>query len=81
MDELCSAMNSIKINPDYLLNIDTWNSDNIDEHGIYKELITANKVYRIYSYGKLYMCNNNEITEIKKIELRIVNDDIIVIAS
>jgi hypothetical protein len=74
-------MNSIKINPDYLLNIDTWNSDNIDEHGIYKELITANKVYRIYSYGKLYMCNNNEITEIKKIELRIVNDDIIVIAS
>lgn len=71
-------MSNIKIFVEILLNIETWKEDQLDSRGIYKELITSERLYRVYSYGEIYMIRNNKCTLMKKIILEEKENDIIV---
>ena len=79
MDDLCSLMEDIKVSTEILLNVDTWQQDQIDSYGIYKELITRERLYKVYSYG-VYVARRNGFEKIKHARLEEQNGDIVVIA-
>jgi hypothetical protein len=80
MDDMCSLMSDIKISTEILLNIDTWQQDQLDFRGMYKELITSQRIYKLYSYGIILTVGKNGPGEIKQIKLVERGGDLMVIA-
>jgi hypothetical protein len=78
MNDICSQLSDMKISTEILLNIDTWQHDQLDSHGIYKELITSQKVYRVYSYG-VFVARKNGFEKTKQIRLVEQDGDILVV--
>lgn len=78
MDLLCHQMSSLNISEEMLLNIDVWEKDHMDDLGIYKELITTEHVYKVYSNGTITTPDGQQISSIKLIQK---NEDIYIITS
>ena len=72
MDDLCSRLSNTKISEELLINIDTWQQNLMSSHGIYKELITSQTVYRMYSYG-VFEWKGNGLT--KRTQIKLVERD------
>jgi hypothetical protein len=79
MDDISSLMSDIKIDTEILLNIDTWQQDQLDFRGIYKELITSQRIYRAYSYGDILVVGKNGPCKINQIKLVERDGDLVVI--
>ena len=80
MDSLCYQLSKINITSEILLNINTFQLDQIDFRGIYKEFITSQKIYKMYSCGVYVVGKNNDI-KINHLELIEQDGNIIVITS
>ena len=81
MDELCSQLSSLSVSMGMLLNIDTWQNEQLNSRGIYKELITSHKIYEIYSHGEIFTTNNLGYVKVKELKLIEQDGDIMVLAS
>ena len=65
MDIICGKMSNLKVSEEILLNVDSWNEDQLNSRGMYKELITSIKVYKVYLYGGIFAVSKGDNTYIK----------------
>jgi hypothetical protein len=81
MEDICMQMSNLNISTELLLNVEEWDQDQLDFQGIYKELITANKIYKIYSYGRIFAVNGLQFIKVKHIKLIKKGNDTMVVVS
>jgi hypothetical protein len=81
MDDLCAQMSEIQVSVEIVLNPDSWTEDHLDSWGIYKEIVTSGRIYKVYSYGSIFAVVGSQQIQIKNIKIEERGSDIIVVAS